>query len=265
MESNLKMKLNSYSIKKFVVFCLVIILQMNCLKAKKSIFDFNNPTSSSILRLTPIPTPIPIALNYSGSPFTFTQGTAISTITSAVTGTVSSCTSSPNLPTGLILNNTTCSISGTPTTFQTTTNYTITASNSVGSTSTSISIQVTSNGSSWTGRTLPSVSNWSSVTYGNGLFVTVATSSSNAATSPDGVIWTTRTLPSSQQWQSVTFGNGVFVTVVNGSGQTAASSSDGINWTASTTPNLASYRSVAYGNGIFVAVANASLATLTSP
>ena len=49
-------------------------------------------------------------------------------------------------------------------------------------------------------RTLPSSASWYSVTYGNGLFVAVATGSSTTATSPDGITWTARTLPSSANW-----------------------------------------------------------------
>ena len=61
--------------------------------------------------------------------------------------------------------------------------------------------------------TLPSSATWYSVTYGNGVFVAVASSTTAAATSPDGITWTARTLPSSAQWISVTYGNGVFVAV----------------------------------------------------
>ena len=69
----------------------------------------------------------------------------------------------------------------------------------------------------WTARTLPSSSNWRSVTYGNGLFVAVESGGTAAATSPDGVTWTARTLPSSSNWYSVTYGNGLFVAVASGS------------------------------------------------
>ncbi|EMJ96488.1 putative Ig domain-containing protein [Leptospira alstonii] len=84
----------------------------------------------------------PSALNYAGSPFTFTQGATIATATPSVTGTVTSCTSDIPLPTGLGINGTTCAISGTPTATQAATNYTITASNAFGSTARTISIKV---------------------------------------------------------------------------------------------------------------------------
>jgi hypothetical protein len=75
-------------------------------------------------------------------------------------------------------------------------------------------------GITWTARTLPSSKTWSSVTYGNGVFMAVSFDtnydSTVAATSPDGIIWTARTLPISQYWSSVTYGNGKFVVVGNG-------------------------------------------------
>jgi hypothetical protein len=79
-------------------------------------------------------------------------------------------------------------------------------------------------GVTWTVRTLPSSSSWTSVTYGNGVFVAVTTGSTTAATSPDGVTWTARTLPSSSNWTSVTYGNGLFVAVAGGPSTVAATS-----------------------------------------
>ncbi|EMK07950.1 PF07603 family protein [Leptospira kirschneri] len=84
----------------------------------------------------------PSALSYAGTPFTFTQGATITTATPSVTGTVTACSSDIPLPAGLGINGITCAISGTPTTTQAATNYTITASNAYGNTSTTISITV---------------------------------------------------------------------------------------------------------------------------
>ncbi|MCB1144741.1 MAG: putative Ig domain-containing protein [Leptospiraceae bacterium] len=83
----------------------------------------------------------PSSLTYSGSPFTFTQNSSISTVNPTYSGSITSCSSSPLLPSGLTLSST-CSITGSPTTISTATNYTITASNSYGSTNTSITITV---------------------------------------------------------------------------------------------------------------------------
>ncbi len=84
----------------------------------------------------------PSGLSYSGSPYIFTKDLLISSIIPTFTGTVTSCMISPNLPTGLGINSTTCVISGTPTAIQSATNYTVTASNNGGSVSTSITITV---------------------------------------------------------------------------------------------------------------------------
>ena len=81
-------------------------------------------------------------------------------------------------------------------------------------------------GVTWTQRTLPVSASWQSVTYGNGLFVAVAYSSSIAATSPDGITWTQRTLPTSPNWRSVTYGNGLFVAVASATSIAATSPDD---------------------------------------
>ncbi|NPV02572.1 MAG: hypothetical protein HPY53_14450, partial [Brevinematales bacterium] len=119
-------------------------------------------------------------------------------------------------------------------------------------------------GSTWTARTLPSSALWYPVTYGNGVFVAIASQSDKAATSPDGITWTARTLPSSAYWYSVTYGNGVFV-VIGSESDKAATSPDGITWTARTLPSSASWYSVTYGNGVFVAVTYGSDKAATSP
>src|SRR5690606_5527398 len=55
---------------------------------------------------------------------------------------------------------------------------------------------------------------WTSVTYGNGLFVAVAYDGTNRVmTSPDGITWTSRSAPEANVWYSVTYGNGLFVAV----------------------------------------------------
>ncbi|PJZ57200.1 putative Ig domain-containing protein [Leptospira barantonii] len=86
----------------------------------------------------------PSGLTYTPTNLTFYKGVNTS-ISPTVTGTVTSCTSGSTLPNGLSINSTTCAISGTPTSFQTGTNYTITASNSSGSTNASINILIYGN------------------------------------------------------------------------------------------------------------------------
>lgn len=112
--------------------------------------------------------------------------------------------------------------------------------------------------------------NYTSVTYGNGLYVAVASSGvdKRVMTSPDSKNWTARNTPSENQWQSVTFGNGLFVAVsTNGSGNRVMSSSDGINWTLRTSAADNQWQSVTFGNGLFVAVAKSGTGNrvMTSP
>ena len=110
--------------------------------------------------------------------------------------------------------------------------------------------------------------NWSSVTYGGGLFVAVANGlggTSQVITSGDGMTWTLRTTPATQSnhnWRSVVYGGNRFVAVASGGSGTlnkAMYSLDGITWVATSTPaDPAGCVSVTYGNDIFVAVANTS-------
>src|SRR5205814_7529158 len=68
-----------------------------------------------------------VSLTYTGSPFTYNYGVAITPLTPGGTGTPSSYTVSPALPTGINLNAATGVISGTPTQVVAATNYTVTS------------------------------------------------------------------------------------------------------------------------------------------
>ena len=86
---------------------------------------------------------IPSSITYSGSPFTLTKGTAMTTATPTSSGgAVTAWSISPNLPSGLSFSTSTGEISGTPTTTSTSTSYTVTATNTGGSATTTISITV---------------------------------------------------------------------------------------------------------------------------
>jgi hypothetical protein len=83
----------------------------------------------------------PSNLSYT-TPVTYTQNQQITNNVPTVTGTVTSYSISPALPTGLSINPTTGIISGTPTVVVAATSHTVTASNSGGSTTANISITV---------------------------------------------------------------------------------------------------------------------------
>ena len=72
-----------------------------------------------------------------------------------------------------------------------------------------------STGITWTSRTAATDNEWSSVTYGNGIFVAVAISGTGnrVMTSPDGITWTSRTSAADNNWFGITYGNGTFVAV----------------------------------------------------
>lgn len=122
----------------------------------------------------------------------------------------------------------------------------------------------------WTDGASAADNNWTSVAYGNGLFVAVGSTGTNnrVMTSPDGINWTIRTSAANNAWQSVVFGNGLFVAVAN-SGATGRvmTSPDGITWTQRSPAVVNTWAEVTYGNGLFVAVApgSASNQVLTSP
>ena len=85
----------------------------------------------------------PSALSYPGDPFSFEQFSAIQAQTPTVIGCVTSFEIDPVLPSGLSFDLSSGEISGTPTVSQGTTDYTVLASNSVGSDDVVISIEVT--------------------------------------------------------------------------------------------------------------------------
>ena len=125
-------------------------------------------------------------------------------------------------------------------------------------------------GDSWTARTAAAANEWTSVTYGNGLFVAVSKSGTNnrVMTSPDGITWTARASAVDNEWTSVTFGNGLFVAVANtGAGNRVMTSPDGVTWSSRTSAADNSWASVTYGAGLFVAVANSGAGNrvMTSP
>ena len=99
---------------------------------------FDNVTVKGIpLSLTAPPT----NLSYN-VPSSFTINSTIIDLNPSVSGNVTSYTVAPNLPAGLTLNGTTGIISGTPTALSPATNYVITATNSFGTTTTTVSIAV---------------------------------------------------------------------------------------------------------------------------
>jgi hypothetical protein len=84
----------------------------------------------------------PSSLSYTPSSISGTVEVAISSLTPTVTGTVDTYSVSPALPSGLSINASSGVISGTPTTIAASASYTVTASNSGGSTTAAVTVEV---------------------------------------------------------------------------------------------------------------------------
>jgi sugar lactone lactonase YvrE len=82
-----------------------------------------------------------ISISYPSKSYVFYTGTATNT-KSTVSGIISACVSSPSLPAGLSLDNTSCSITGIPTTQTPTATYIITASKGSSNSTVSLSIRI---------------------------------------------------------------------------------------------------------------------------
>jgi hypothetical protein len=93
------------------------------------------------------------------------------------------------------------------------------------------------NGTTWTSRSMPSDRSWFSVDYGNNTFVAVSLTQV-AAYSSNGTTWTSSTLPSSRVWFAVSFGDGIFMTIARDT-NISATSTDGITWTQRSLPATA--------------------------
>ena len=83
-------------------------------------------------------------------------------------------------------------------------------------------------GVTWTTIALPSTADWSDIAFGNGLYVAVSSSGSNAAYTRDLITWNESLLPIGAV-SKIAYGQGVFVAVDNTSG-TAYTTEDGITW-----------------------------------
>ena len=81
-------------------------------------------------------------------------------------------------------------------------------------------------GITWSSAVTIPTANWQDITYGQGLFVAVASGTNSIITTQDGITWTTQTLPSSATWATVGFSNvskpGKFIVIAGGSGNSTS-------------------------------------------
>jgi len=104
---------------------------------------------------------------------------------------------------------------------------------------------------------------WSSVVYGNGLFVAVG-NPGGSMYSADGVTWFNGDAPT-DAWTSVSYGDGYFVAVSDNGAYPVMYSRDGVNW-STTDPGsqFNNWGSVAFGGDTFLAIPTSGATTMTA-
>jgi hypothetical protein len=73
-------------------------------------------------------------------------------------------------------------------------------------------------------------------------------------TSTDGINWTSQTQTEANQWSSITYGNGLFVAVSSNGSNPIMASRNGEEWTPLAAPESNSWWDIHYASGRFVAV-----------
>ncbi|EQA53368.1 FG-GAP repeat protein [Leptospira kmetyi serovar Malaysia str. Bejo-Iso9] len=130
---------------------LLSLIPAGCLQNRNldpAFMLLGNPTSITVTELNPPFVGTPPTLTYTTSSFQFVKNIAISAIQPNAAG-ATSFSISPALPSGLSFDSTTGEITGIPATKQSASSYTITASNSSGSSSASIQIAVDALNAEW--------------------------------------------------------------------------------------------------------------------
>ncbi len=114
------------------------------LRIKTATTQTSSPTiSSPTTTLSPTAVLVAPTISFPNKLYQTFQGFAFPTPVNPITsGTITNCSINPSLPQGLILNQTTCAISGTPTVGGAGAEYTITASNQTVSTTTKLKLKV---------------------------------------------------------------------------------------------------------------------------
>jgi hypothetical protein len=102
--------------------------------------------------------------------------------------------------------------------------------------------------------TLAPGSSWTSIAYGNNIFLALPSTGITGGISSDGATWQSITLPTSLSWTSIAYGVNYWVAVATGTNIVAYSNSNGLGWRTTTLPSNSTWSQVAYGNGRFVAI-----------
>lgn len=85
-------------------------------------------------------------------------------------------------------------------------------------------------------------------------FIASVSGTNTCFTSTNGTTWTSRTMPSTQSWDACGYGSNGTSIITSVAGVTARSVNGGTSWTTSgSLPHAAGTTSIAYGNGVWVA------------
>ena len=117
-------------------------------------------------------------------------------------------------------------------------------------------MQYSSDGYSWSNKSMPSSAYWTDPVWNGSKWIVVTQGQSKYATSTDGQTWTGGTTPSISA-QHLAYGGGNFF-ACNYGGNTMMLSSSGTSWTTYSMPTTANWAGVAYGNGTYVCVTDAT-------
>lgn len=208
------------------------------------------------------PIPAPSALSYSGFPATFTVGTTISATDPTVSGTVTTWSISPSLPSGLSFDTANGEIAGTPTVVAASTSYTITASNAGGSTTTTISITVANAAPTSLSYTSSSPTYYvgTAISANTGTYTGVVTSWSVSPSLPAGLALNASTGVITGTPTSVVGATGYTVTATNETGFTTAT----VNITVAANVPTLSYSGATGASGTVGFAMSVSPTTLNS-
>ncbi len=128
-------------------------------------------------------------------------------------------------------------------------------------------VMTSPDGITWTARSAAAANTWTSVAYGNGRYVAVASTGTGTRmmSSTDAITWSTVSGISDNTWERIIYGGTQFIAVGSSTAETVASP-DGVTWTAYTAPS-ANWQGLAYGNSTIVAVRNSGTSgrAMTSP
>jgi hypothetical protein len=123
-----------------------------------------------------------------------------------------------------------------------------------GYTSFSSATAYSDDGITWTAVT-GNTGKWVSIAYGGGVFCAANFANSTVQTSTDGTSWTSRSVTFIKNWEQVLYGNGRFVLRENGTGGTttfSTSTDGGVTWSANSVTMTTN--AMSFGNGRFVCI-----------